>query len=352
MKKFSAIAALALCVATSAAAQTNFYPEIAATDAKNHIGEMATVYGSVYRIWSFRTGRYVMTVCFDIDGYDTNRAFGIAYPQADNEIFFQLKKFQGLTIAVSGKIGTNRLGFVGMTVKSVDKISMWGQPNQDVNSIAVSGANSNQVLSKANQNPSSFSAMRESLGLNQTIGSYQHAKVTSVEPDGLNIMYEMDNGGIGGKKIPFEELPLDIQQQYGYDPQNASAYIDQKKKAANQAEADKRKKQEQDRQEELAAEAAAAQILSECAQQAYAQAKEDYDRQIQLSSLQAQQKAALAQTMQAREAAQQTAIMKYNAILQQQQLYQQQQQIYQQQRTADGINNINQQIIFNRVFGQ
>jgi hypothetical protein len=112
------------------------------------------------------------------------------------------------------------------------------------------------------------------------------------------------------------------------------------------------KKQEQDRQEELAAEAAAAQILSECAQQAYAQAKEDYDRQIQLSSLQAQQKAALAQTMQAREAAQQTAIMKYNAILQQQQLYQQQQQIYQQQRTADGINNINQQIIFNRVFGQ
>jgi hypothetical protein len=59
----------------------------------------------------------------------------------------------------------------------------------------------------------------------------------------------------------------------------------------------------------------------------------------------------LAQTMQAREAARQTALMKLNSIIQQQQLYEMQNQTYQQQRTADQINNLNQQIIFNRIFG-
>jgi hypothetical protein len=93
-------------------------------------------------------------------------------------------------------------------------------------------------------------------------------------------MYEMGNGGIGGRKISFEDLPLNIQQEYGYDPKNASAYIEQKKKEAIQAESSKKQQQEQDRQEELAAEAAAAKVVSERAQQAYAQAKEDYQKAI------------------------------------------------------------------------
>ena len=210
----------------------------------------------------------------------------------------------------------------------------------------------------ANKIPSWWAAVTSDPSMTNSIVTrsgitYHNAKVTIVEPDGLSIKYLIgNNGGLGIKKISFEDFPLNVQQQYGYDPKNASAYIAQKKQEAMQAEVNKQNQLEQDRQEELAAEAAAAKILYEREQQAYAKAKENYDRQIQLASLQAQQKAALAQTLQAREAAQQTTLMRYNALLQQQQLYQQQQQTYQQQRTADGINNLNQQIIFNRILGQ
>ena len=48
---------------------------------------------------------------------------------------------------------------------------------------------------------------------------YKNAKVTRVEPDGLNISH---SGGVA--KLFFWELPESVQQQYGYNPTNAAAY--------------------------------------------------------------------------------------------------------------------------------
>jgi hypothetical protein len=42
---------------------------------------------------------------------------------------------------------------------------------------------------------------------------YKNAKVSRVEPDGITIKF---SGGI--VKIPFPELPPDVQKKYGYDP--------------------------------------------------------------------------------------------------------------------------------------
>ena len=51
---------------------------------------------------------------------------------------------------------------------------------------------------------------------------YKNAKVTRVEPDGLNISH---SGGVA--KLFFWELPESVQQQYGYNPTNAAAYEQQ-----------------------------------------------------------------------------------------------------------------------------
>ena len=484
MKTFSAFAALALCVAVSATAQTNLYPQIPATDAKNHIGETATVYGTIYHADSYHKG-----AIFDVDGY---------YPDAQLTVIAQfdidhkeLKNLVGKKIFVTGAITKDQeaigihpriyakwenLGVEGLEEKSAE------QENADSSGTVAKQTNSasdtNNVLSveelmlkaekgdadsqnklgvryahgqgvkhdyaeaakwfraaadqgyakaqcnygiscgkgqgvaldkveaakwfraaadqgyakaqyilgdcyllgfgvkhdevqaaeyfrraaeqgypPTNKIPSWWTGIASDPSMTNTFVTlsgkiYRNAKVTRIEPDGLNISFRTFNGGLGGGKISFEDLPLDIQQRYGYDAKNAAEYIEQRKQWTIQFQAELKNRQEQDRREESAAEAAAAKILYERAQQAYAQAKEDYDRKIQLASLQAQQRAALAQEVHAREAAQQTALMQYTAYLQQQQLYQQQEQNYQQQRTADGINNINQQMFFNQVFGR
>ena len=363
---------------TNQSISSSHHEEIPATDAKKHIHEFVTVYGKVCNVVSFQTGRYVKNVLFEIDGYGTNRPFGIGYLEADNNVYLQLKSFKGQEISVSGEIKTNRYGSPGMNIKSVDEISIWKQRNQST-SITQSANpfdqfdSTNAPSAKAatpaipdraqtsappatNKIPSWFAFTIDPSATNTIVTAtgktYHHAKVVEVEPDGLTIKFSPDGYGIGEVKIPFEDLPLDIQQHYGYDSQNAVAYTNQKKQEAIQVEAEKQRQEAQERQEELEAEKAAAQILYDQAKQAYAQAKEDYDRQMQLASLQAQQKAALAQTMQAREAARQTALMKLNSIIQQQQLYEMQNQTYQQQRTADEINNLNQQVFINRLFGR
>ena len=48
---------------------------------------------------------------------------------------------------------------------------------------------------------------------------YKNAKVSRVEPDGIVIAF---SGGI--VKLPFTELPRDVQKKYGYDSSAAAAY--------------------------------------------------------------------------------------------------------------------------------
>src|SRR6266480_1080540 len=51
---------------------------------------------------------------------------------------------------------------------------------------------------------------------------YKNATVSRVEPDGIVIAF---SGGI--VKLPFTELPPEIQKKYGYDPQGAAAFQQQ-----------------------------------------------------------------------------------------------------------------------------
>ncbi|MGD9874516.1 MAG: hypothetical protein AB7T27_09635 [Kiritimatiellia bacterium] len=56
--------------------------------------------------------------------------------------------------------------------------------------------------------------------------TYINARITRVEPDGISFSHA---GGIA--KIPFWELPEEIQKKYGYDPQKAAAYSRQSSQA-------------------------------------------------------------------------------------------------------------------------
>jgi flagellar biosynthesis GTPase FlhF len=166
---------------------------------------------------------------------------------------------------------------------------------------------------------------------------YHHAKITLVEPDGVTIKYTPDEGGFGGIKIPFEDLPLECRQQYGYDPQKAIAYVEAKEK-----------KEEQQKQAAQQAEAKQAQQDYEQAKADYEQAKEEFDAEIKIQTLRAQQQIADAQSKAAQQAALQTRIMRAAAIerqiQEQQKLWEMQSQTYQQQRIADQINDLNWQL--------
>jgi hypothetical protein len=73
---------------------------------------------------------------------------------------------------------------------------------------------------------------------------YKNAKVSRVEPDGIVIAF---SGGI--VKLPFTELPGDVQKKYGYDSGAAAAYSAEEH-AKQAALAQQRKVEEQRRLEE------------------------------------------------------------------------------------------------------
>jgi hypothetical protein len=54
--------------------------------------------------------------------------------------------------------------------------------------------------------------------------AYQNVEIQKIEPDAITINYTLTNGGFGACKIPLAELPISLQQRFGYDPQNALAY--------------------------------------------------------------------------------------------------------------------------------
>lgn len=119
---------------------------IPAIEAKNHIGEVATVYGKLYRVW-FDAGRYVSVVTgtaavnhqrhvtpivLDVGGYDANRTFSIVIIDGNNPTFLELKKFEGQEIAVTGQIQSNLMGCPGMNITFGFEISKWEPPDQFV----------------------------------------------------------------------------------------------------------------------------------------------------------------------------------------------------------------------------
>src|SRR5438874_2651448 len=74
---------------------------------------------------------------------------------------------------------------------------------------------------------------------------YKNAKVSRVEPDGIVITF---SGGI--VKLPFIELPPDVQTKYGYDSKAAAAYSaeeNQKQVALQQQRKEDENKQTEER---------------------------------------------------------------------------------------------------------
>ena len=96
---------------------------------------------------------------------------------------------------------------------------------------------------------------------------YHKFHIERVDPAGLTISYVLDGGGMGIGKVPFSLLPEEWQWRYGYDPDKASKYdLEQKRAMAQlreqmileeQAYRDKRA------QAEAAEEAAAAQAKTD-----------------------------------------------------------------------------------------
>ena len=60
---------------------------------------------------------------------------------------------------------------------------------------------------------------------------YKDATISRVEPDGIVIVFSA-----GIVKIPFTELPLDLQKKYGYNPQGAAKFRAEVARAAAQRE--------------------------------------------------------------------------------------------------------------------
>lgn len=75
---------------------------------------------------------------------------------------------------------------------------------------------------------------------------YKNAKITRVEPDGITVMYSK-----GIAKVPFTDLSEEYRKEYGYDPEQASAY------SIKMAEERQRAYSRQRQREQEAAEAAA-----------------------------------------------------------------------------------------------
>lgn len=100
---------------------------------------------------------------------------------------------------------------------------------------------------------------------------YKKIKIEKVDPGGLTVSYAMTGGGIGITKIAFDQLPHDLQTQYGYDPQAAAKYQSGEKQAAGQwaakMAADEQEgkiiKAEREKQEEIEAKEAKQAALEE-----------------------------------------------------------------------------------------
>ena len=368
--------------------QSSARPTFPATEAKNHIGEIATIYGKVYRV-EFEAGRwegdlnrtrYVTPIVLEIGESATNRTFSIILVDGNAPSLSDLKELEGKVIAVCGEIGTNRSGVSRMNIKSIrDVVNINSdfealircQTNQSLTSVENSNTNktitnkpgliftkadfaaggtnaaaTSKSLAKtsvAQFNPppahSLFPIDREMTNTITTISGavYRNAKVTRFEPDGLTISF---NGGFGGRKIPFEDLSLEYQKNYGYDAQKSAAYSEAKAQEAIKAQTQKEKEEAHQRLAAIQAQREQDQLIYEQAKAAYEQEKENYDRRIKLQTLDAQERAAYAQALQAKQAAMQTELMRRDAIIQQQKLLEMENQTYQQERAADALKGI------------
>jgi chromosome segregation ATPase len=75
---------------------------------------------------------------------------------------------------------------------------------------------------------------------------YKEATITRIEPDGIVVKTKL-----GITKLPFAELPKEVQERFHYDPQKAGAYVADQ--SANYAEYQQRQEDARRRQQDEAA---------------------------------------------------------------------------------------------------
>ena len=103
---------------------------------------------------------------------------------------------------------------------------------------------------------------------------YHKYRIERVDPAGITISYDINGGGLGMEKVPFNLFPDEWQQRYGYDREKAVQFESEQKRAMalmrEQMIADEQAYREKRAKEEAAEEAAAeqARIDAEAAQKA------------------------------------------------------------------------------------
>jgi hypothetical protein len=322
MKTSQTIACISALIAPLAAAHSqgnSWTNEIPAEKARVHVHERAAVFGRVYHV------SCGSNVYFDFGGFYSEAVFTAVLPGA-NQLASQLAQLEGKEIVVLGRITTNSFGIPQIRVKSADNIFMVGPDNQAV-PLAFNPEPPNQQTNSAPKEDttswlSAFAADPDETNTIVTLSgkTYQNSKVILVEPDGITIKYAPNGVGLSEIKLTFDELPPNIQQMYGFDPQIADAYINERKSAADLSDAEKGRREWRTRHEELTARAATVQLLYERKKQAYEDEKNDYDAKIRLGAWHDAERLAEAQELQAREAEYQSAIRQQQLIQQQQQL--------------------------------
>ena len=328
MKTSQTIACISALIAPLAAAHSqgnSWTNEIPAAKARAHVHERAAVFGRVYHVsWD-------SNVYFDFGGFYSEAVFTAIIPNA-NQLVSQLVQLEGNEIVIRGRITTNSFGIPQIRVKSADNILMVGPDNRAVPLDFDPEPPTQQTNSVPKEDTTSwlsvFAADPDETNTIVTLSgkTYQNSKVIQVEPDGITIKYAPNGVGLSEIKLNFDELPLNLQQMYGFDPQIAATYINERKSAAGLSDAEKRRREWRARHEELTARASVVQRLYERKKRAYEDEKNDYGAKIRLGAWHDSERLAEARELQTREA-------EYQSAIRQQQLIQQQQQLILMQQT-------------------
>lgn len=324
MKTSQTIACLAALIASLAAVHSqgnSWTNEIPAAQARAHIHERAAVFGRVYYVsWD-------NNVYFDFGGIYSDAVFTAIIPNA-NQLVPQLGQLEGKEIVIRGRITTNSLGIPQIRVKSAQNILVVGPDNQAV-PLDFPEPSAQPTNSAPKEDTASwmsiFAADPDETNTIITLSgtTYNNCKVIKVEPDGITIKYAPHGVGISEIKLAFNDLPADLQQMYGYDPQISTAYVNEQNAAADLSDAEERRREWRARREELTGRAAEVQRLYDRKKRAYEEEKHDYDAKMKLGTWHDDERLAEARELQTREA-------EYQLAVQQQQLIQQQQQQQQQ----------------------
>jgi len=329
MKTFQMIAGMMGLMASLAAARSqenSWTNEIPAEQASAHVHERAAVFGRVYHVsWD-------SNVYLDFGGFYSDAIFTAVLPNA-NELLGQLGELEGKEIVVHGRITTNAFGIPQIRVKSANNILIVGPDNHAIpldfkpeppvqNTNPAPKENTRSWMSVFAADPDETNTF-----VTVTGRTYANAKVIQVEPDGITIKYAPEGSGLSEVKLAFDELPPNLQQLYGFDPQIAAAYSNERQVTADLSEVERRRQEWRARHEDLIARAATAQRIYERKKRAYEDEKSDYDAKIKLGVWRDAERLDETRELQAREAEYQLAMQ------QQQQLIQQQQQLMLRQQT-------------------